>query len=180
MTNWSLRRGNRSVRFRLERLAPGLTRYVPRRTVRGVWDLTGTKSKLRFAKGTRATIPAPRVRAVNMYQRPFRRRYGGMATSTHVFASVKGGVPTNVIGVIVYLRGRKLVPMLFQRVGAATLPSNKKGTIQLYASPGRCQTNVPGLRLPNAGARVQLRWVDAFGRLSPLSKPVVIKNLGTI
>lgn len=178
VTNLSLRRGKQSVGLRVERLAPGLSKYVPRRSVRGTWNLIGTRTKrtVRFAKGARIAIRAPRVGAIKLSQTPFRGRYGSRGVHTRVTASMIGKVPANVVGVIVYRRKAKqrkrtLVPMLFQRVTAAS------PNIALYDSPGRCQSDVRGLIRPRVGERVYLRWVDAFGRLSALSRPVrVIKK----
>jgi hypothetical protein len=44
--------------------------------------------------------------------------------------------------------------------------------LTVYSSPGRCSSVAPGTQAPSAGQKVEVAWVDRFGRMSPHSAPV--------
>jgi hypothetical protein len=48
------------------------------------------------------------------------------------------------------------------------------GTLEVYRTPGRCQTQIPGFRETAPGSRVTIAWVDASGRIGAHSKAVVV------
>jgi len=171
----SIKRGKRTVKLLVDKLAPGLSRYTPRTPVAGTWQLVGVKGShgVRFRKYKGAALPAPKVGAIKTHEQSWRGRRG-RSTTLYAVAQISGKVPSNVIGVIVYAQRRKLVPMLFRRVPAGTWSGTGSRSFQLYRSPGRCSSDVRDTQRVTAGQTVQLRWVGRSGLLSPLSRPIRI------
>lgn len=170
---WTLRRGPHTLRFRVDRLAPGLSRYVPIGRAGGEWTLAGHNPKrtVRFHRGSGVRLPAPSVRSVTRGTRHW-KNFRRHRSSSHYVNALVGSVPREAIGVIVYRAAAKPIPMLFKQV-PATRPG-QRASLALYSTPGRCSSSMPGVMVPFVGGKVQLRWVDAFGRLSPLSAPIVV------
>ncbi|MBA3457991.1 MAG: hypothetical protein H0T42_33215, partial [Deltaproteobacteria bacterium] len=68
-------------------------------------------------------------------------------------------------------RKKKRVAISFHRVEPG------KDTAIAFADAGRCSFNPAGMEPPKAGEKVTLVWVDAFGRLSKPSAPIVMTEI---
>jgi len=172
LAKFFLRRGKHIVRFKTEVLAPGLTRYTPRPGLRGQWLLKPSKKAraFRFGSGARSTMVAPKLLKAERLNTTWKNHRGYNRTTMSMSVRITGAAPNQAVGMILYQQGRKLLPMLFKRVpGSFMYRGNGPRHIPLYTSPGRCQSRVAGTRVPPSGAMVHVRWVDRFGRLSPLS-----------
>lgn len=86
-----------------------------------------------------------------------------------VLATLDGKVPAGAVALVIYSAdGAKPVARSWTRVG-----TDSAGPIVVYSSPGRCQRDVG--RSPSAvKSKVRLAWLDGSGRLSPMSKPLIV------
>ncbi|MEZ4403952.1 MAG: hypothetical protein R3B06_28265 [Kofleriaceae bacterium] len=174
-TDWSMVVGKRRIRPRLEVLAPGLAVYRPTATRtarpqplrlreadgREVGAFTTTRATRAFA------VEAPQLGSVTAVITPSGRRYGG--TTTTVTATV-ANVPADAVAIIAYRAGKGTpLPVSWSRVAAGAT------SVALYESPGRCASDPVGRVAPAAGDTIVVAWVDAFGRRSPMSQPIVVK-----
>jgi hypothetical protein len=154
---WRFRSGGRSQRPTIETLAPGLSVYRPAR--RGDLVLVnedGTELGAFHdgAEASRFAADVPPITGVSVVTSP----------SEPVDWSVDAakGPPAGAVAVIVYAvdRGRRTAINWYRLEGGE--------------EPRR---RPPGNRLPRVGERVEIRWVDAFGRRSPASKVVVVGSV---
>jgi hypothetical protein len=154
-------------------LAPGLSVYSFG-TVKGPVTLKDDRGA---AHGTftasaagKVAMAAPAVRAVTLSSsKEFR------GERRHAVAELGAAPPPEAVAVIVYHagKGKELgAPMTF-----ATLPDthDKLTSLEVFQDVTRCGGIPDGSTAPTAGATLQLAWVDAFGRLSPLSPIVTAK-----
>jgi hypothetical protein len=148
-------------------LAPGLTVYRPRPALVGALSVKALVD-VTFDKGKGAALPAPDVTAVALTEG--KARYGvAYTTATAAVAAV----PDAAVALVIYATADdEHVPISFGR------PAHDKTgatTVVVFEGAHDCETLPPAMRAPVAGDEVELAWVDAFGRLSPLSKPVTAR-----
>jgi hypothetical protein len=151
-------------------LAPGLSVYQPAaaagtltlRTAKG--NVLGTFSQ--DATAAKNTMPAPGLTTISLSSTPTFRN-----SSQHVLAAIATAPPPEAVAVIVYAVGAKTAPLALSFV---RLPDthDKLLSLEVFEDAGHCGILQPGTRSPLNKEKVALAWVDAFGRVSPLSAPV--------
>jgi len=160
--------GKQPVSLVMASLAPGLTVYRPKPAVVGALSVKSGKTSVldvTFDKAKGAALPAPDVTALVLTS--------GVARYAEPYAIVTASVaavPDAAVALVVYaMADEEHVPITFGR------PAHDKPgatTVLVFTGAHNCGGVPPGMRGPSAGDEVTLAWVDAFGRLSPLSKPV--------
>jgi hypothetical protein len=159
--------GGKTVSLIEASLAPGLTVYRPKPAVVGALSVKSLVD-VTFEKAKGAALPAPDVSAVVLAEG--KARYN--ATYTSVTASV-AAVPDAAVALVLYaMADEEHVPLSF-----GTPAHDKRGatTVLVFEGAHNCEANPPAMRAPAAGDEVVLAWVDAFGRISPVSQPVIAK-----
>jgi hypothetical protein len=166
---WRFSDGKTAHTPTLVTLAPGLVLYVPPKGVTGELTLLDGKverAKVTIGTDTPALLAAPDAKSARMVKVPV--RWGHLL---QVHATTKAAPPAGAIAVIVFVtKNRKQVARSWKLVDSTKTDFIVGGT------EGRCDPGTPGEVLSKAGDKIQLAWVDAHGRLSPLSKPVTIQK----
>ena len=151
-------------------LAPGLVVHRPPVGIGGELTLAdGKKPVVTIDRGKDAVavLEAPNVVSVAHVTKPV--RYRGTYQTLH--ATFKAAAPAGAVAVIVFgVTAKGNVARSWSRVEANAL------TEQVAGTSGRCDVGIPGEIMSKIGDKVVLAWVDASGRLSKLSKPVVVKK----
>lgn len=157
---WRFALRRRAIATTVKPLAPGLAVYTPRKRIGGKLTLAkvGTFTFSR-RKGT-FDAAAPAVKAVRTTSAD-RGRWRSVETVVELDAAPPGGA----LGLVVYGAGQGPITW-----GVADASST---TITVFDDDGRCEVHPPEMRAPVAGEKVEVAWVDRFGRLSPRSPAVV-------
>ena len=152
-------------------LAPGLSVYKPA-TAMGKLTLSNAKGKVlgtfsQDATVAQNTMPAPSLTTITLSSTPNFR-----GSSQHVLATVAGSPPPEAVAVIVYGIGTaKASPIALSFVRISDT-HDKLLSFEVFEDAGHCGILQPGARSPVNKEKVAIAWVDAFGRVSPLSAPV--------
>ena len=85
-----------------------------------------------------------------------------------VTAQLTGDRPDGAVAIILFAAG---TPASWTSAFSYTGP---KGPLELWHTPGRCETSIPGLVATQPGTKVTAAWVDASGRLGARSKELVV------
>ena len=169
---WTATDGKKPVALARVSLAPGLSVYRP---AHGTGKII-VKSKAGATLGTFAHDPKA---AANTMASP---QVIGVALSTdkamrwserHAMTKLKVAPPVAAIALITYrVTAKGNEPISFVTIADThdTLTS-----LDAFQDAGHCGGVVGGSAPPNAGDKVVFAWVDAFGRLSPVSAPVTAK-----
>lgn len=152
-------------------LAPGLSVYRPAAAA-GTLTLSNDKGKVlgTFTPDPAAAknaMPAPGLTAIALLSTANFR-----GSSQRVQATLANAPPAEAVAVIVYALGSaKAAPVALSFV---RLPDTHDAmtSLSVFDDAGRCGIVQPGARSPIGNEQVALAWVDAFGRVSPLSPPV--------
>ncbi|HPH66110.1 MAG TPA: hypothetical protein PLF40_10215 [Kofleriaceae bacterium] len=184
---WTISNGKANANLKLKRvsLAPGLSVYQPA-PAPGTLTLADGKGT---ALGTFTLDPkaaanamvAPVALSVALSETPSRR-----GNNRHVLATFKDAAPPEAVAVIVYQAPVQAKSATAKGAAATTAPvaisfvripdsHDQIKEVQVFRDAGYCGVLQPGARPPAANERVAFAWVDAFGRRSPLSAPVVAK-----
>jgi hypothetical protein len=167
-TKWRFVDGTKEVEPVIRMLAPGLAVYAH-----------NTATKLIDAKRTLVTVrrvdakpllPAPSVKSI-VYVRNTPPPSPRSFHSTQVTASLTGPRPDGAVAMIVFTSGKVPTPMSWVSAFSYEGPT---GELEIYRTPGRCHTQIPGFSETPPGSRVTLAWVDASGRVGLSSKEVVV------
>jgi hypothetical protein len=153
-------------------LAPGLSVYKPP-AGKGDFTLVDGKGfglgKFSYdAKAAKNAMVAPTAEALKVWTVPNFR-----ASDRHAQLTLKSAPPAEAVAIIVYQVGKtENVPISF-----AGLPDthDKLTTLEVFQDAGRCGSLVPGTRPPTHADNIAFAWVDAFGRVSPLSATIKAK-----
>ena len=165
--------GGKPVALVIESLAPGLTVYRPEHPLVGAVAVAGAANPLTvtFGKDKGPALVAPAVTAVVSTVVMDLGRHGAEGSETTVVA-VKS-VPETAVAVIVYhMKDEEHVPITY---GSPAHDKTGATTIEVYREGGHCRgPGMPGQAFPQPQEVVTLAWVDASGRLSPLSAPIKV------
>lgn len=165
---WRFSDGTKEHEPVLTTLAPGLVVYRPPAGVTGALKLVDGKKQLvavTFSADTPAPLAAPTPQAIKQITQ--RERYGG--TSLKLRASFKAKPPAGARALVVLAVTSKGV------VARSWTPLDPEQTMHRVAgTSGRCDPGIPGEIMSKPGDKVALAWVDEHGRLSKLSKPLVV------
>jgi hypothetical protein len=167
---WRFSDGAKQYEPTLVTLAPGLVLYLPPNGVTGTLTLVDGKTeraKVTIGSDKPALLAAPEAKSARMVKVPVR---WGHLLQVH---AVTKSVPPDAVAVIVYGldKKKKVVARSWKRLDPTKTDFIVGGT------EGRCDPGTPGEVLSKAGDKIQLAWVDAHGRVSPLSKPVTIQKV---
>jgi hypothetical protein len=158
--DWRFRSGKDRFVPKIDVIAPGLAVYRPNSTA-GSIQLEDGKQTLLVT--TRAAKDAPPVLGAPAVKQVISRQWRGRKPSTEVVVTLDGAAPATAVAIIAYdAKGKAL------SFGAVT-----KDELLVY-SQHRCETLPDGTTEPAAKQRITLAWVDASGRVSPKSKPIVV------
>jgi hypothetical protein len=161
---WTATNGKAKVALTRTELAPGLSVYRPAANVRAFKLAGKTKDHGSFtheANSTPTAMPAPAPKTLTSKTTD---SFRSMTTTTTLKLST--AAPADAVAIIAY-----------DETGKALLYSGLADThdkileYEIYESGGHCGTPRPN----NEGAlvgKITFAYVDAFGRLSPKSKPV--------
>jgi hypothetical protein len=155
----------KKVRPTLVTIAPGLSVY--RTKTRGKVVLTDGKGKKLGAftisrKKAAFAATAPVLKKVEIMRYSSSR--GG--TSVGADATFDGKPPAGAYAVVVYDSASG------NAMSWALTGDNSSSALGIYSSPGRCSSIPPGTEQPSAGQKLEVAWVDHFGRISPHSNVV--------
>jgi hypothetical protein len=165
---WRFSDGKKQYEPVLVTIAPGLVVYQPPKGVTGTLTLldgTTERAKLDRIADTPGKLAAPAIKSVK--QMRVEERYGGFRFELH--ATLKTTMPKGAIAIVVF--GVTKTGTVARSWAAATEGQTKA---QVAGSAGRCDPGVPGEVMSKVGEKVVLAYVDASGRLSALSKPIVV------
>ena len=156
---WTFRAGRRTEPVVIERVAPGLFVYKTSFATAELFD-----GKAARALVTRAAsppqLPAPAVTSIEHVENRVTR------WSITVTATLETPAPADALALVV-LDANTLEPTSFDLVHAGARE------VVVY-SAGKCVMRPNGTTEATPGARVRLRWIDRYGRLSPPSGPLVV------
>lgn len=149
-------------------LAPGLSVLRPAADA-GAFSLIDMKGKQLAVfthDGTLVTMAAPQAKGV-VTKSEVNRRWSS-TTSTLTLAAA---APPEAMAIIAYASG---TPVNFTRLADT---HDKDLQVTVYSEGGHCGTDFPaGTSFVGATGKVTFAYVDAFGRLSPQSKPVTVQR----
>lgn len=162
--SWKLRIGGDTVKPPVDVIAPGLAVYrVAAANVFKVELVTETGEVVATVKASRTTgeaLPAPSIKRARF------ERVGNRHVSQHVAVELAGARPAHVVALV--LADAKGTPKSWTTIADATteiFPYNARD----------CQALPNGTTPTKSGDTVTAFWVDAGGRRSPASKPIVVE-----
>jgi len=165
---WRFSDGTKQYEPVMTTIAPGLVVYRPPAGVTGALTLVDGKMELNKATFTTdkpAQLAAPVAQTVRQVTVP--ERYGG--TSLKLRAKFKAKPPEGVRALVVFgVTKAGNVARSWTEVDADATEHQVAGTT------GRCDPGITGEIMSKPGDKIVLAWVDAHGRLSKLSKPIVV------
>jgi hypothetical protein len=149
-------------------LAPGLSVLRPAADA-SAFSLFGKKGKQLAVfthDGTLVSMTAPQAKGV-VSKHDVNPRW----SSTTATLTLAAAAPPEAMAIIAYASG---TPVNFTRLADT---HDKDLQIAVYSEGGHCGTEFPaGTSFVGATGKVTFAYVDAFGRLSPQSKPVTVKR----
>lgn len=153
-----------SVRARIDWIVPGLARLVPPAPLGvGVHDITEAVERTSITVGPGALPPAlaaPHIRTVQRTETSTIR-----ALIVNVAAQLSAPVPAGAVFTVARWRGG----------GTFAPAATGLSETPLFASPGRCGSTYEGHTAPSVGARIEIAFVDAQGRVGAWSRPIVVR-----
>lgn len=164
---WELRAGSKVAKPTIVTLAPGLVVYT--------LPAGMTAAELHDGKAVRARLSAmPDADAAKLAPIvvPVPKRIvtttvpGRRGSSTTTVVTLKDGAPRDARALVVY-------DARTQRARSYGLVTAGATEVVVYTQ-GRCSALPNGTTAPSPKDRVVLRWVDAYGRLSPVTKAIVV------
>jgi hypothetical protein len=169
---WTAADGKKPIALTRVALAPGLSMYKPAAGTTAL--VISSKAGNRIGaftvdpKAAANTLAAPQPRQVKVVTTPSFR-----STTTIATLTLKAAPPPEAVAVIVY----RVDATGATALGFTGLPDthDKLTSFEVSHTGGHCSQAVAGEVSPEGGDKIAFAWVDAFGRLSPQSKPIVAK-----
>jgi len=169
-TRWKFVDGANQTAPVVRVLAPGLAVYQPPAGATAIALADGKQviAKLRRTATATPLLPAPPVTAIVASTTEPRGPREEVQRSIDV--TLSGPRPDDAVALV-----------MFTEAGVATswVPTvgyrGDKGTLAVYHSPHRCESEPPGVIALPAGARATVAWVDASGRFGARSKVFTIR-----
>ena len=169
---WTATDGKQAIALKRVSLAPGLSVYLAAGA--GPMILKPKKGPplgtfKRDPKLAKSTLGAPRPKTLTLASEEIRR-----GRRTRAVAELLAAPPSLAMAVIVY----RVVGDTPTALSFARLPDTHDTltALDVFEDAGRCTGLPAGSVPPNAGDRIALAWVDAFGRVSPLSAVITAKE----
>jgi hypothetical protein len=167
---WKIVTGTDTIEFTTTHVAPGLVVVVPSKALTGEVDVTdpqGKVHKLTFKSDALPDVlPAPKVRAIK--RRMVKGTQRGEKSRAVAYATFRGDDPPSGAHAIIAFVGNKAVAWGTARSGEEQGYRIFHGAIPCLADPNEEPA-------PRAGTKIQLAWLDQYGRLSKRSAPIAIK-----
>lgn len=170
-TGWKFVDGAKQVDPVIRVIAPGLAVYEPPAGKTAIKLGVGMR---RFAfqrtADAKPLLPAPVATAIGYAggNVPVGPRQSPVFTNR---VKLEAARPNDAVAIIVFTVDKTPVATswttAFNHTGA-------KGELEVYRSPGRCETPVPGLVPVLPGTKVTVAWVDATGRIGAKSKELTV------
>ncbi len=162
---WAMVAGTRRTRLRVVTIGPGLRRLELPRSASGALVIEGPAGRLEVTRGPELPrLEQPAIRGVRTSQTP-PEGYGHVTPSVTLVRPVPEGAVAAVLRRYV---GNTATPTLLGRV--------QRGALQVTLNEqSRCAPPMAGSLVPSVGTRVDLVYVDAFGRLSAPSGAVAFE-----
>jgi hypothetical protein len=162
---WHVTNGKANVKLTRTQLAPGLSVYRPPANITAFKVAGKTKDHGSFtvdAKSAPVTMAAPVAKSVKE-----KTTAGFRSMETTVTLKLGEAPPADAVAVIAYDESGKA--LLY-----SSLPDTHDKTLEtvIQETGGHCGTPHPNDE-GALGGKVTFAYVDAFGRLSPKSKPIV-------
>ncbi len=158
LPDWRFRDVNRVLRPQVEVIAPGLAIYHPPPVADPELALVDAEHlvRLRMPRALVATAPLdpPAVQRVVVTREPRGERI-------QVVVEMSGKVPVGAIGAVISrVSGAQRTAMSWAsvRAGSESFP--------VWHTPYVCEQRVASLVTPEVGQTVEIRWLDASGRVS--------------
>lgn len=148
-----------SWKLDIETLAPGLSVYRSKTKTIEI----PTKKKATYKVGAAAANPlaAPAPTSLTILS-----ARGIRGNDEHSIIAAFPAIPAGAVAVVLYkLDGGKRIAQSWGLVGNG----QDANSVAVYEAPGHCGWNPPGTTLPTVADKLALAWVDAYGRLSPVS-----------
>ena len=182
---WTTTAGKTKVPLTRVSIAPGLSVYRPSvaKPPKGALLLADGKTKLGSftidAKAAINKLSAPDIASVSLFET---RQHRWSDKQTNV--AFKVAPPAEAVAIVMYGKaGAKdtnaqdtstvnYIPFAFVRIPDT---HDKMTVVNMVADTGHCTALPIGTRQPEVNDQVAFAWVDAFGRVSPMSAPVVAK-----
>ncbi|MEO8704762.1 MAG: hypothetical protein ABI867_32195 [Kofleriaceae bacterium] len=163
-SGWKLRADGKAAAAKADVIAPGLVVYRPPAGAKTFELLDGSTKpagKAKLVVTAPALLDAPRVKTVISGQTRDKH------VSTFVNVVLDGKAPKGAIALVV--AEAKGAPRSWGRV------FEQLDTITVYSTSGGCVTLFPdGTVISQPGDRVVAFWVDATGRRSPTTPPLIV------
>jgi hypothetical protein len=166
---WKFREKKKLVRAQMTMLAPGLAVYWPKlpRNKKHTVTLTGDKGKklgtYTIAKQVRKSAGlAPDVTSVTRTE-----SQGYRGTDIEITAHLGTALSADAYGLILY--DATGTALSWRRVDDATATD-----LVVYASPGHCGVEPPGMSPAAVGDQVTFAWVNRYGQLSATSAAIAV------
>ena len=170
---WTASEGKATIALSRVSLAPGLSVYRPAAGTGGELILKDKKGTAlgrftRDPKAARSTLGAPRPKSLAVSVEQVRR-----GNRVHAVAHLLAAPPRLAFALIVYRIDKDSAKAL----SFVRLPDTHDELTELdvFEDAGRCGTLPQGSVPPAAGDKIGLAWADAYGRVSPISAPIVVK-----
>lgn len=163
-------------------LAPGLAVYKPPAgtgPLELVDDAGKTRARIVRAPTKVRELPAPQVTKVVTKA----SRTGGRRPSYRevTVATLRSKAPPNAVALAIFEVKQTLPapPNKSVQIDKSLEPLSWGGIAEsrsftLYDSPGSCERGIPGQAAARVGSKVAVAWIDASGRLSPMSRTVTV------
>jgi hypothetical protein len=161
---WTVTNGKATVTLTRTQLAPGLSVYRPAAAVTAFKIAGKTKDHGSFTHETTSTptaMPAPVAKAITS-----KTTEGFRSMTTTTTLKLSTAAPADAVAIIAYDDTGK--PLLYSSLADT---HDKILEFEIYESGGHCGVPHPEGEGSLAG-KITFAYVDAFGRLSPKSKPV--------
>lgn len=168
--SWRFVEGGKSIAPVIRILAPGLAVYEPPAGTTPIKLVDGKRDLVVVRRVASApTLAAPAVTSIVHTDSP---GTGPRSSSSDVQVLLTGDRPDGAVAIILYVTdGKTDTAATWSTAFGYTGP---RGAIEVYRSPDRCRTQIPGLRETPAGTRVKVAWVDVGGRIGAKSRDFVV------
>ena len=169
---WAANAGKQSVTLTRVALAPGLSVYKPPATT-SAFSIANKAGRLLASFTVDPNAAANKLAAPQPKSLALASTKGFRSTVSTATLALNQAPPPEAVALILYrVDASGNTPLGFTR-----LPDTHDTLRSLEAarSGGHCNIDVRGYAMPTSGDKIGVAWVDAFGRLSPVSKPIVAK-----
>ncbi len=164
-TSWKFVDGTKSAAPVIKLLAPGLAMFAPPAGTAAI-KLDDGKRTLVTAKrvATRPLLAAPSPKSVTHRVAVVRQGTSSMLNRSSVMLD-PGARPDGAVALIVFIAGKP---------ASWVTAFGPPGPLEVFHTPGRCDTPIPGFVEPKVGSKITVAWVDAAGRIGAHSKELAV------